>query len=267
MKDKKKYQWDASDYEKHSKVQQLWAKELITRLNPAKTDDVLDLGCGDGKITAEIAGQLAEGSILGIDSSESMIALAEKKYPSSVHANLRFELMNVTALTFEDQFDCVFSNAALHWVKDHRPVLEGIYSSLRSTGRMMLQMGGKGNAGQLVSVIDHMIDGGKWGRYFTDFEFPYGFFEPGEYSQLLEKAGFVVKRAELIPKDMMHDGINGLKGWIRTTWLPYIECIPSEEKESFIHEIAERYLLKNPLDSEGKVHLAMMRLEVEAVKK
>ncbi|HUL00355.1 MAG TPA: methyltransferase domain-containing protein [Nitrospirota bacterium] len=260
------YNWNAKDYKNHSQEQQKWAKELLGKLHLRGSEDVLDLGCGDGKVTAEIASIVDNGSIVGIDNSSAMINLAKEQYPSTTYHNLSFIIMDAAQLSFKKRFDVVFSNAALHWIKNHKPVLQGIYRSLKPGGRLLIQMGGKGNAERIVSIINKIQSQEPWQPYFEDFEFPYGFYKSEEYEQLLLDAGFCVKRIELIPKDMEHMGKTGLEGWIRTTWLPYTERVPKEKRDSFIEEIAAKYLEQAPMDPDDKVHVAMVRLEVEAVR-
>jgi trans-aconitate methyltransferase len=101
---------------------------------------------------------------------------------------------------------------------------------------------------------------------FEGFEFPYGFHGVDYYQELLDEAGFIDRRVELIDKDMAHDGIEGLKGWIRTTWLPYTARLDEPDRDAFIDELAQSYLKIEPLDGQGKAHVAMVRLEVEACK-
>lgn len=261
-----KYNWNASDYEKHSRAQQKWARELFEKSGLKGTEDVLDLGCGDGKVTAEIAGYVNNGSVVGVDSSSSMVDLAIERYPESKHPNLKFRLMDVRELAFSECFDVVFSNAALHWVKNHKPVVEGVSKSLRPGGKILLQMGGKGNASCVLSVLGELLENPEWGRYFDKFEFPYGFYGKSEYEALLVQSGFRINRLELIPKDMEHEGKSGFEGWIRTTWLPYIERVPVEKRDEFIEAISTRYIERIPVDSSGNVHVAMVRIEVEAEK-
>ncbi len=262
----KNYNWDSRDYEKHSASQQKWARELIAKLALEGSEQLIDIGCGDGKVTAEIAAILKKGSVAGIDSSESMIQLARKRYPPNRNPNLIFILMDVVNLRFESRFDVVFSNAALHWVKDHRPVVEAFYRCLKPGGRILLQMGGTGNARSLIGVLEELIDHPTWRSLFKEFEFPYEFLDAGEYLQLLNDAGFADSRAELIDKDMVHDGEDGLKGWIRTTWLPYTQCLPERFRDEFVDMAARRYLELVPLDSSGKAHVDMVRLQAEARK-
>ncbi len=258
------YKWDAGDYKKHSGEQQKWAGELIKKLKPDPSDDVLDVGCGDGKVSAELAGYVPDGSVTAVDSSEDMIRIARESFPNNKNDNLLFKQMDAARLTFGSQFDIVFSNAALHWVKDHKPVLRGIYNSLRPGGRILLQMGGKGNAADIIAVVNQLIKENRWRPFFEGFSFPYGFHGVEEYRLWLEEAGFEVLRVQLVPKDMVYENREGLEGWIRTTWLPYTLRVSDELRHQFIRQLASIYIDRIPPDSQGCIHVAMVRLEVEA---
>jgi trans-aconitate methyltransferase len=260
------YNWNAKDYERNSGAQQKWARELIANLNLRGEEDILDLGCGDGKVTAEIAQLVNNGSVVGVDNSMQMIGLAKEKHSQNQHPNLSFQLMDASDLSFEGCFDLVFSNAALHWVKNHKPVVEGLYKSLRVGGKILLRMGGKGDAAGILSIMDKLKTSDNWAQYFTEFEFPFTFLGVNDYQALLRESGFSVIRVELIPKDMTHDGQSGLEGWIRTTWLPYTQRVSKEKREIFIEEVSAKYLDKVPLTADGKAHVAMVMIEVEAEK-
>jgi trans-aconitate 2-methyltransferase len=260
------YNWNAEDYQQNSAAQQQWACELIAKLALTGSENLLDLGCGDGKITAEIADRLPNGTVIGIDNSSSMITLARQQYPANRYPNLTFERMDARALAFENRFDVVFSNAVLHWIKDHRPVIGGLFKSLKPEGKILLQMGAKGGISAYLAVLDQILLLPEWKIYFQNFEFPYGFMSVEEYEAMLLAAGFQIQRVELIAKDALHANKEKFKGWIRTTWLPYTERVPEGEREQFIELIATRYLEKKPQDAEGRVHVPMVRLEVAAEK-
>lgn len=260
------YSWNSKDYERNSQAQQKWARELIAQLNLRGTEDILDLGCGDGKVTAEIARLVVDGSVVGVDNSRQMIELAKEKYSPDKHLNLSFHVMDASDLSFEGCFDMAFSNAVLHWVKNHQPVIEGLYKSLKVGGKILLRMGGKGDAEGIISVMNDVKASNRWAQYFTEFEFPFTFLGIDDYQALLKDNGFFTNRVELIPKDMTHDGKTGLEGWIRTTWLPYTQLIPKEQRDEFIEEVAANYLAKVPLAADGKAHVAMVMIEVEAEK-
>ncbi len=260
------YHWDARDYEKHSHGQKSWGKELIEKLSLQGTERILDIGCGDGKLTAELAKRVKYGQVVGIDNSREMIELAREKYPPSQFPNLRFMVMDARELSFSNEFDVAFSNAALHWIKDHRPVLNGVYRSLKSGGVFLFQMGGKGNAQLIVETFEKVISSVKWSGYFKDFKFPYGFYGIEEYKRLMKDIGFEVVRIELIEKIMEFNDIDGLKGWLRTTWLPYTQRVPGELRSRLIDEVARRYLDEVPPEENGKIQVVMKRLEVEGKK-
>jgi trans-aconitate 2-methyltransferase len=260
------YAWDAKDYAKNSANQYAWAQELIPKLKLKGDEALLDVGCGDGKITAEIAKALPHGRVVGVDSSSGMINLAQNTFPQKSNANLSFELMDARKLTFQEAFDVVFSNAALHWIVDQATVLQGVQRSLKVGGRLLFQMAGKGNAKDVLSLFDELLVESRWKRFFEGFSFPYAFLSTEEYRMLLANTGLTALRVELFPKDMKFTGGEGLAGWVRTTWLPFTERIPVERRDDFVWEIVNRYLERFPADSQGVVHLGMIRLEVEAQK-
>jgi trans-aconitate methyltransferase len=255
-------QWNPNDYQQNSSQQQKWATEVLPRLHLKGNERILDIGCGDGKITAEVARHVPQGSVVGLDASAEMIDFADKQY--STISNLRFEQGDAQSLGFHEQFDWAISFACLHWVIDHRPVLRGICRALRPGGRILLQFGGKGNAAEVIRVASEVIARPQWADYFTDFSFPWGFYSPDEYRPWLEEAGFTVTHLALVPKDMTHEGRRGLEGWMRTTWMPYWHRVPTELQQQFFDEIVDEYLKTHPMEANGLAHLSMVRLEVEA---
>ena len=226
----------------------------------------MDIGCGDGKVTTEIAVSVPNGKVVGIDSSADMIELAKKKFSNEQDPNLEFHIGDASDLKFNNEFDIVFSNAALHWVKNHKPVATGIRNALKQRGRILLQMGGKGNAESILSLFDILLEKENWKKYFTGFEFPYFFPSDEEYKIILKDAGLVPLRIELIPRVMTYEDSAGLSGWLRTTWLPYLERLPENLKETFVKEIVDLYISKFHIGENAKVSVNMIRLEIEAVK-
>ena len=254
--------WNASDYAVNSSAQQKWADELAAKLDIAADDHILDIGCGDGKITVGLAGRAPEGKTVGIDSSESMIAYAREHRTAP---NVTYKVMDARKILLPDKFSIIFSNAALHWVDDHPAVLRGIKQHLTTKGKALLQMGGKGNTREIRAAIDEVRLGPSYAKYFKDFGYPYNFFDIPDYEKWLKSAGLRANRLELIPRDMKHDGPEGLKGWLRTTKFPYLDMLPdSGLREQFLNDVLETYLSVRPLDEEGRTTVKMVRLEVEA---
>jgi len=197
--------------------------------------------------------------VVGVDLSTEMIAYAQATFQ---HPG--FVQMDAQKLEFEERFDVVFSNAALHWVSDHEAVMRGIYKALKPNGKAILQMGGEGNADEVFATLKSILP--DYAEYFKGFESPYRFCSDAEYREMLRCVGFGRYRAELIPKDMMHDDITAFRGWLETTWFPYIRRIPESMQNDFIQKWITAYIERFPTDENGRVHVAMVRLEVEAVK-
>jgi trans-aconitate 2-methyltransferase len=259
-----KYNWNAAEYEKHSSQQQLWAQDVIRTQKLAGDERILDIGCGDGKVTAELATLVPKGCVLGIDSSESMVAFASTRFPLVHYPNLQFRWGNAARLAYRCEFDLVVSFASLHWISDHIAVLKGIKQSLKSGGRMVLQFGGKGNAETISDVANKLITNSRWEGYFKNFTYPWFFYSVEEYRGFVERAGLSSQRIQLVPKDMVHNGKGALSGWVRSVFIPYTERLPEVLREDFIGEIANAYVERCPPDENGGILLKMVRLEVEA---
>jgi trans-aconitate methyltransferase len=225
---------------------------------------VLDVGCGDGKITAAIAQLVRHRYVLGLDSSQNMIDFAKTHY--SALSNLQFVCMDARSIEVDREFDVIFSNAALHWVDDQPAFLQGAYKALRGGGRLSISCGGYGNAAELITVFQDLQNQQPWQNYLADYQSPTYFYNAKDYLNWLIEAGFEPLRVELVPKDMTHSGKSGLAGWMRTTGTAYTHRIPECDRERFIDSFAEAYLSQYPLDRHGHSHVKMVRLEVDALK-
>lgn len=258
------YKWNAEDYAKNSSAQLQWAKELVSKLPLHGGESVLDIGCGDGKVSAQIALAAKNGHVLGIDVSQDMIRLASEQFPPAKYPNLSFVCMDARDIRLSDRFDVAFSSAALHWVKDHIAVLRGVRACLKSGGWILLQFGGRGNADEVLRIVESAVRTPRWRGYYEGFTSPYHFYGPEEYEAWLLDSGFRPVRVELTPKDMRHVGADGLKGWLRTTWFPFTDRLPMELRDTFLDEVVETYTTAHPIDALGNTHVQMVRLEVEA---
>ena len=258
--------WNAADYAANSTVQQSWARELIVKLKLVGDEHILDVGCGDGKVTAEIARALPRGSVTGADDSPQMIEFAKKNFTTKEFPNLRFRVMDARKIKFDRRFDLIFSNAALHWIDDHQAILRGASAVLKPGGRLMVSCGGKGNADDVFTALRPEMRRARWCEFFRRMPKPYFFHAPDNYENWLPRFGFKIQKVELTPKDATYDGAEGFATWLRTTWIPYVQCVPENLREEFIVAVTRRYVAKHPPDVENKVHVRMVRLEIDAVK-
>ncbi len=273
--------WNAAAYAANSAVQQRWARELIGKLSLRGAERILDVGCGDGKVTAELARAVPRGSVVGMDASAEMIAFAKKTFPASKFPNLKFRMGDAREIRAhltpalsppsgegEDikYFDLVFSNAALHWVDDHQKFLSGAAAVLKAGGRLAVSCGGKGNAHEVFLALRPEMRLRRWCGFFRRMPLPYFFYVPADYEKWLPKFGFKITSLNLSPKDTAYDGAAGLATWLNTTWLPFTQRVPENLRAEFIAAVTQRYHAKHPPDKSGKIHVRMMRLEIEAVK-
>ena len=249
-------QWDASQYDaKHAFVYEK-AKGLVDLLAPKKDERILDLGCGTGTLTAEIAQCGAE--VLGIDKSEEMVVQSKSKFPA-----LKFEVMDATNLNFDGEFDAVFSNAVLHWIPEPEKVAAGIARALKPRGRFVAEFGGKGNIQTLVKGFHEAF--AVLGMKEPDGVSPW--FYPGiaEYSALLEKHGLEVQSAMLFERPtVLEDGTRGLENWIRLFRRVFVDKMGEEIAAKWIKEV-ER-ICRPKLFQDGDWVLDYRRLRLLAVK-
>lgn len=186
-------------------------ESLLSVLAPQPGEPILDVGCGTGELTAKIA---EAGAIAtGVDASASMIDAAKGKFPSAA-----FQVMDAAAMTFEAEFDAVFSNAALHWVKRAAEAADGMARALKPGGRLVLEMGGFGN----VATIERAFAAALHEVAGVIFESPWFFPSIGTYASLLEGAGFEVRAASLYDRPTRLEGRHGLTNWYRmflANWL------------------------------------------------
>ena len=135
------YEFDGDKYKKASSHQKEWGNRLISELSFKGNEHVLDLGCGDGTLTARLAELVPRGLVLGIDSSQGMIDTSGKNERN----NLKFEKIDINQIDFKEEFDLIFSNATLHWIKDHSSLLSKVYDSLKQGGTVRFNFAAAGN--------------------------------------------------------------------------------------------------------------------------
>ena len=258
--------WNPADYAANSAVQQSWAGELIARLQLRGDEHILDVGCGDGKITAELACAVPRGLVIGMDAAAEMIGFAREKFSGSENPNLKFQIADAREIHFPKKFDVIFSNAALHWVDDHEAILRGAASVLKAGGWLVISCGGKSNAHDVFLAFRPEMRLKRWCEFFRQMPLPYFFYSPSDYERWLPKFGFEIHALKLAPKDATYAGADGLATWLRTTWLPFVQRVPDDLREEFIAVVTQRYVAKHPPDAEGKIHVRMVRLEIDAVK-
>jgi trans-aconitate 2-methyltransferase len=235
-------EWDAKRYDKVDSLQKWLADKHLARLELDGAERVLDIGCGEGKITAEIAQRVANGSVLGIDPSTRMISFARSHFPRSAYPNLGFEIADARALPYRGAFDLVVSFNALHWVHDQDAVLRGIRAALKRGGRTFLQFVPQGSRKCLEDVIEETCRTERWAHYFGERHGPpYVHFTPEQYTELAERSGLRVERLERDLCSWDFGDREGFADWADVTFVEWTKKIPKDEHALFIAEVLDSY--------------------------
>ncbi|MDI7743772.1 methyltransferase domain-containing protein [Lysinibacillus fusiformis] len=248
-------QWNANLYDQsHSFVSQ-YGTDLVQILAPKEYETILDLGCGTGDLANAIKG--FGSRVIGVDKSANMIEQAKKKY-----GDISFEVRDAAALGFVEEFDAVFSNATLHWVQPPEKALRSIYQVLKQGGRFVAEFGGKGNVQAITDEIIKQIKAE--GIEFADEQFPWFYPSIGEYTCLMEKAGFRVTFAQHYGRPTQLDGEQGLQNWIEMFGSQLFIGIDEAAKKHIISRVERG--LKETLFDEGNWYADYKRIRVVGVK-
>jgi trans-aconitate methyltransferase len=248
--------WNPDLYESsHSFVWKL-GRDLLAQLAPQAGERILDVGCGTGQLTAEIAA--AGAQVLGIDSAAPMIEQARRNFPE-----LRFEQVDVTAMPYREAFDAVFSNATLHWVRDADRAADGIFRALRPGGRFVAEFGGRGNTAALLHAVYQELD--SLGVHQPERLNPWYYPSLGEYAALLERHDLAVTFAALFDRPTpLEGGAEALANWLAMFGARFTDALAPEQRPHFFRGVAER--VTPQLRPNGVWTVDYRRLRIRAVK-
>jgi trans-aconitate methyltransferase len=257
------FEFDGEKYKRASGQQKAWGKCLIQELELKGHERILDLGCGDGALTAELAEYVPDGYVLGIDASESMIATARKYYTGS---NLQFERQDINAVDFESEFDVVFSNATLHWIKDHKRLLRKVFECLRDRGTARFQFAGDGNCSNLIRIVRELMAENPYVGAFRDFDWPWYMPSCREYQTLLNETSFTEKKVWSNNADRYFESSESMTRWIgQPSLVPFLGCIPEPDRRGFQDAIVER-MVGETQQADGTCFETFRRINVQARK-
>jgi trans-aconitate 2-methyltransferase len=231
-------EWDAANYALRSGLQAAMAAEVVSLVYLAGSERVLDIGCGDGRVTAGLASRLPQGSVVGVDVSREMIAFAEE------HANLpnlEFQVANAADLPFHNEFHLVVSINALHWLPDPDPPLRGIRAAMKPTGRAQLRLVADGARKSLETVIEETRRAPEWARYFKAFRDPYLHVTPEQYGAAAERNGLRVERMHVGSKAWDFQSRENFFASCQVTLVAWTQRLPEAEKGGFINDVLDRY--------------------------
>jgi SAM-dependent methyltransferase len=241
--------WSASDYAKNGRFVQEMAGPIFALLAPKPGERILDLGCGDGTLTAEI--KAAGADVLGVDLSDELLAVARMK-------GLTVRKADGHSLDFVHEFDAVFSNAALHWMRAPDLVIAGVARALKPKGRFVGELGGHGNVAAIATAM-RAVGRARGGD--PALVAPWFFPTVEEYSGLLAKNGFAVREIALVSRPTPLK--TGMEGWLKTFGRSFFDQFPEPDQTAALNEVIE--LLRPSLsDSRGRWTADHVRLRFSA---
>jgi trans-aconitate methyltransferase len=215
--------WSALDYAANARFVADLGGDVLALLAPRAGERILDLGCGDGALTAKIAA--AGADVIGVDGSADMVRAAQA-------LGLQAQVMDGQRLTFDSEFDAVFSNAALHWMPDGAAVIAGVFRALKPGGRFVGEFGGHGNIAAIVTALTAVLtarglDPARVRRWYPTAE---------RYAAMLRAGGFDVQYATLIPRPTHLP--TGIAGWLDTFAVPLLGDLPVLDRAALMDEVA-----------------------------
>lgn len=234
------FEFDGEKYKKASSHQKEWANKILKEFDFKGNETILDLGCGDGTITNQLAEMVPNGKVVGIDASEGMIKTALKDKKSQ---NVYFKLKDIDAISYINEFDFIFSNATLHWIKDHKKLLKNIFQALKNNGALRFNFAADGNCSFFFKVIRQAMSEKQYIKYFKDFSWPWFMPTIETYKQLAKEAKFSHIEIWGENADRYFEDSEAMIKWIdQPSIVPFLKCIPELEKKNFRNYVVERMI-------------------------
>lgn len=256
------FEFSGDQYKKASKHQKEWGNTLISELKLKGDEEILDLGCGDGVLTEQLSLLVPNGRVVGVDASLGMIQTAEK----CAKNNLEFVYRDINTMNYKNEFDIVFSNAALHWIKDHHQLLKNSFTALKSHGAILWDFAGNGNCSNFFEVVRQKMNDSKYNEFFCNFEWPW--FMPSKvyYEELAESIGFSKVEVTEVNRDRYFEDADEMIKWIdQPSLVPFLKYVPDDKKKNFREEVVESMIRKTQ-QSDGTCFETFRRIHISALK-
>lgn len=256
------FEFDGEKYRKASAHQKEWGQKLIAELDLRGNESILDLGCGDGTTTEKLAQLVPNGRVVGIDSSHGMIASAKKLEKD----NVTFCILNINDIDYKDTFDLIFSNATLHWVKDHRMLLANCFEALKDNGRVRFNFAGDGNCQHFFKVVREAMSDSRYRNYFEEFEWPWYMPSITEYTTVVSKTTFKGVSVWEENADRYFPDTETMIQWVdNPSIVPFLIHVPQEDKDSFRNCVVEKMILATQQE-DGSCFETFRRINLSAHK-
>jgi trans-aconitate 2-methyltransferase len=238
--------WDAATYHRISDPQLAWGRSVAARLAPAPGERILDLGCGTGRLTEEIAATPGI-FVVGLDRSAAMVQEAAARRPVRGLTPVTYVRADGAALPFVDAFDAVFSTATFHWILDHDGLFRNVHTALKKGGRFVAQGGGSGNLEQLYGRARRLMRSPRYARFFTSWSEPLHFENVADTERRLRRAGFETLDVSLVFAPVPFDRPEAYAEFVAAVCLRHhLDCLPAGDRDGFMNRLTDEATADDP---------------------
>ncbi len=220
--------------------------------------EILDVGCGEGRLTALFAANLPHTSIVGCDVSKTMIEYALRHHVSS---NLSFIEMNAENLDFQQKFDTVISFSCLHWVRNQKRVISQIFNVLKPGGKALLVATPASSNNDFKTVCSKVILSFRWLPYFLTFRSVHSFHTEQEYKKLLMDTGFLIDKIQINPTKLTFKNRDELEPFLKAVLTPLQHLHPSNQP-AFLEDFFQELIKQGKVDADGSIHIFFDQIEL-----
>ncbi len=253
---------NAQQYRTASAHQTTWGMALVRSLALTGEEHVLDLGCGDGRVTDAIAAEVPFGSVIGVDISPAQIAAANKR----VRENCTFRCMDLKSISWVGSFDIIVSNASLHWVDGHEELLSRVYRALRPGGRVFLNFAAEGNSANFIEAVKEAMRDPAYAPYFSDFRWPWYMPSRDEYAPIAARVPFSDITVASEDAEAAFPNANAIESWIdMPSIIPFVHRVPPDRRVYFRNDVARGVLMRTR-QNDGRYRERFRRIAVYARK-
>lgn len=256
------FEFDGEKYKQASMHQKEWGNKLISGIHIKGNEHILDLGCGDGVLSKQLSTLVPDGKVIGVDASVGMIQSAKKLET----ANLTFICLDINDMEYENSFDILFSNAALHWIKDHQKLLKNSFAALKQNGILTWNFAGDGNCATFFDTIREVLNMPLYQEFFSSFEWPWYMPKKDEYIRLVEKAGFQQFDVSYENADRYFANSDEMIRWIdQPSIVPFLQYVPENQKVNFRNTVVA-IMIDKAKQPDGRCFETFKRINIKAVK-
>jgi trans-aconitate 2-methyltransferase len=233
-------EWNAQAYDRLGNPMQSWGETILAGMHVRGDETALDLGCGSGRLTELLAQRLPRGRIIAVDRSANMLGQARERMEPLFGERVEYLQCSLDELDLDGVADLAFSNAALHWIKDHPRLFRAIFRSLRPGGRLVAQCGGgRQHIAQLRERAGRLMTSQPYAPYFGEWDGPWEFSDPDTARERLEAAGFVEVETSLVHRPVVLENAVEYRDFLEhVVFGTHAERLPEPLRAPFLDTVA-----------------------------